>query len=236
MVRLAAAGRTLSVVHHISSLSVLQDRRTVRAHEEDEDLKQLMRRTSGGDVGAYLAALRSGYRQTKCVAELLLRRARKRGLPVNVFRCGMIVGEAAPHCAGGGVANESDWVGRLLCGIVHMRSYPTCRGVEFNFVPVDSAAAAIVKVAKRTAGHTGGTFHINNFSQATTFDTLLEGVRRFMEDIDAAAPALEAETYLAWRRKIDASDESNPLYVVRSMFRSWYATRSCAHARAQASP
>jgi thioester reductase-like protein len=151
----------------------------------------------------------------------------------------MIVGEAAPHCARGGVANESDWVGRLLCGIVHMRSYPACRGVEFNFVPVDSAAAAIVKIAKHTAGQPGGTFHVNNFSQATTFDTLLEGVRRFMEDTassspgDAAAPSLEAVTYLAWRRKIDSSDESNPLYVVRSMFRSWYAT---AHARAQASP
>lgn len=237
VVRLAATGRTLSVVHHISSLSVLQDRGTARAHEEDEDLKQLMRRTSGGgggDVGAYLAALRSGYRQTKCVAELLLRRGRKRGLPVNVFRCGMIVGEAAPHCARGGVANESDWVGRLLCGIVHMRSYPACRGVEFNFVPVDSAAAAIVKIAKHTAGQPGGTFHINNFSQATTFDTLLEGVRRFMEDTassssgDAAAPSLEAVTYLAWRRKIDSSDESNPLYVVRSMFRSWFPGTSSA--------
>jgi thioester reductase-like protein len=94
----------------------------------------MMRRMSEGDMDGYLAALKSGYRQTKCVAELLLRRARKLGLEVNVFRCGMIVGEAqqlqgsSDQPRSGGVANESDWVSRMLCGIAHMRSYPTCKG------------------------------------------------------------------------------------------------------------
>lgn len=107
---------------------------TEQVKNEDEDLKQLMRRVSGGDVDKYISDLKSGYRQTKCVAELLVRRARKLGLRVNVFRCGMIVGEtgklASPErTRQGGVANESDWVSRLLGGIAHMRSYPACKGI-----------------------------------------------------------------------------------------------------------
>jgi thioester reductase-like protein len=97
-----------------------------------------MSRVSGGDIDGYFAALKSGYRQSKCVAELLLRRARKKGLLVNVFRCGMIVGESGVSgelsraTRKGGVANESDWVSRLLCGIVHMRSYPLCKGTQHS--------------------------------------------------------------------------------------------------------
>jgi hypothetical protein len=101
--------------------------------------------------------------------------------------------------------------------------------VEFNLVPVDFAADVIVKIAKHKTtvrgDSGGGTFHVNNFSHATTFETLLEGVRRFATGEVASPPtatALEAMTYLAWRKKIDASDENNPLFVVRSMFHSWY--------------
>jgi hypothetical protein len=92
---------------------------------------------------------------------------------------------------------------------------------------VDFAADVIVKITKHktTVCGGGGTFHVNNFSHATTFETLLEGVRRFATR-DASSPeiatSLEAMTYLAWRKKIDASDETNPLFVVRSMFHSWY--------------
>lgn len=99
--------------------------------KEDLDLKEFMLRAGGGKIDNYLTALKSGYRQSKCVAELLVHKARKMGLPVNVFRCGMIAGESSLSLSPvrpGRVANDSDWVSRLLCGVVHMRSYPFCSG------------------------------------------------------------------------------------------------------------
>jgi hypothetical protein len=106
-------------------------------------------------------------------------------------------------------------------------------GVEFNFIPVDFAADAIVKIAVHTEsiGSHGHTYHINNFSHPTSFDSLLDGVRLFVtstskHDDDPAAQELAAMTYLAWRKKIESSDESNPLFVVRSMFHSWFPNTS----------
>lgn len=107
-------------------------------------------------------------------------------------------------------------------------------GVEFNLVPVDFAAETIVRITKHTreensltALASGRIYHINNFGQATPFDTLLAGILQFVRTTSgpteaAAANKLERVTYLTWRKRIYASDESNPLFVVRSLFHSWY--------------
>ncbi|KAI8821825.1 uncharacterized protein EV422DRAFT_586674 [Fimicolochytrium jonesii] len=130
-------------VHFVSSTSVLDTPHYVRKLDtgtrvyEDDDLMGAKR------------GLRSGYGQTKWVAEQLVVRARKRNrgissqpdLPTTIIRPGYIVGSTTT-----GVTNTDDFIWRLVKGCVDLGRAPRIANA-INMCPVDYVAAVVGAVA-----------------------------------------------------------------------------------------
>ena len=94
------------------------------------------------DMSAYLDQIPLGYAQAKCVAEMLLRQASDRGLPVSILRCGLICGDSVS-----GVSNHEDIISRMLRGTVSSGISPD---VDWGLdcVPVDTVAQALCALVK----------------------------------------------------------------------------------------
>jgi len=94
------------------------------------------------DMSAYLDQIPLGYAQAKCVAEMLLRQAAERGLPVSILRCGLICGDSVS-----GMSNHEDIISRMLRGTVSSGISPD---VDWGLdcVPVDTVAQALCALVK----------------------------------------------------------------------------------------
>ncbi|MFG1989877.1 amino acid adenylation domain-containing protein [Actinoplanes sp. NPDC048988] len=140
VLRLAASHRTVPV-HHISTTGVFSGPAVAgRTLAEDEPL-------TGQD------GLIHGYTQSKWAAERLIAEARRRGLPVSVYRPTRVAGDSAT-----GAGQTADYLWLLLKGCAQAGAAPRLRAA-FDLVPVDYVARATV-VLSRSAGAAGGTFHL----------------------------------------------------------------------------
>jgi thioester reductase-like protein len=79
-----------------------------------------------------------GYGASKWVSEEYIRQARSRGVPVTIFRPGMI------GTASNGASNPTDWITRFVIGCVTLGAHPTVESVALNYLPVDFIAKLIV--------------------------------------------------------------------------------------------
>ena len=99
--------------------------------------------------------LRRGYGQSKWVAEGLCQLAAHRGLPVSVYRAGMISGQS-----GNGLCNPNDTMTLIMLAVLRM-------GVALNtdfllhLTPVDYCSRAIVELAQPSR-RSAGEFHLIN--------------------------------------------------------------------------
>jgi thioester reductase-like protein len=100
--------------------------------------------------------LRGGYKQTKWVAERLVRNAAARGLPSVVYRPGRIFG----HSRTGFNANLNDVLCTVLKGCLQLGKYPD-ESVEIDITPVDYVSRGIVHLAKDPKS-LGRIFHFCN--------------------------------------------------------------------------
>ncbi|KAI8911192.1 hypothetical protein DFJ77DRAFT_549925 [Powellomyces hirtus] len=127
----------LKPIHFVSSTSVLDTPHYIKNPEiavsESDDLE-------GARTG-----LRSGYGQTKWVAEKLVMRARAAGVPATIIRPGYIVGDSTT-----GVCNTDDFLWRMLKGCIQLGKVPRIANVV-NMCPVDYVAAITVAVATNDA-------------------------------------------------------------------------------------
>ena len=101
----------------------------------------------------------NGYSQSKCVAERLLLRASRAGLPVTIHRPARVLGSHRT-----GACNSDDLITRLITGIIQLKSMPLLQsgGAEYG-APVDTVAAAIVALgldAHRSSSSFGQTYHV----------------------------------------------------------------------------
>lgn len=94
------------------------------------------------DMSAYLDHIPLGYAQAKCVAEMLLRQAAGRGLPVSILRCGLICGDSVS-----GMSNHEDIISRMLRGTVSSGIAPDVDWA-LDCVPVDTVAQALCALVK----------------------------------------------------------------------------------------
>jgi thioester reductase-like protein len=99
--------------------------------------------------------LRTGYSQTKWVAEQLVRTAESRGLPVTIYRPGMITGHSET-----GVSNPDDLFSRMVSGCVQMGTV-TELNIGLDLTPVDYCARSIVYLSLQPSS-VGRAFHIVN--------------------------------------------------------------------------
>ncbi|KAI9216571.1 hypothetical protein BC828DRAFT_393289 [Blastocladiella britannica] len=119
-------------VHFVSSTSVLD----VPAYTVDGNAVAEADSLDRGRDG-----LRSGYAQSKWVAERLLAQAAARGVPVTCVRPGYIVGHSRS-----GVTNGDDFLWRLVKGCIELGAAPEIENVV-NMCPVDYVAECVVALA-----------------------------------------------------------------------------------------
>lgn len=104
------------------------------------------------------AGLKGGYKQTKWVAEQLVRHAEARGLPTAIYRPGRILG----HSQTGMNANLQDILCTILKACVQLGKYPEV-DTGIDVTPVDYVSRAIVHLSLSQEGPAfGRAFHLRN--------------------------------------------------------------------------
>ncbi|KAM3109729.1 non-ribosomal peptide synthetase family protein [Phormidesmis sp. 146-33] len=146
VLRLACQGQT-KPVHYVSTESVFGttgyfNRMQALSENDDIDLSEDM---------LYL-----GYSQSKWVAEKLVQIAQSRGVPVTIFRPGLILGDSQT-----GIANVKDYQSRIVKGCIQLGCYPDLPNKLDQFVPVDYASKAIVYLSQQARSF-GQIFHLVN--------------------------------------------------------------------------
>ncbi|MDF5732379.1 MAG: amino acid adenylation domain-containing protein, partial [Rhizonema sp. PD38] len=133
----------LKPVHYISSLAVFES----DAYAGKEFISE--------EYISDSAAPSDGYGQSKWVAEKLLMASRARGIPVCIYRPGMITGHSQT-----GVTNTDDLMCRLLKGFIQLGSAPAL-DLFMDMTPVDYVSRAIVHLSRQKES-LGKVFHLVN--------------------------------------------------------------------------
>ncbi|MDJ0383086.1 amino acid adenylation domain-containing protein [Streptomyces sp. G-G2] len=178
-----AAGRAVPL-HYVSTIGVVHGfgAAGVRAVTEDTPLD-------------HVELLSMGYTESKWVAEELLRKAARAGLPLAVHRPHEITGDTRSHTWDSGAA-----LCELFRIITELGLAPDLP-VALNFVPVDHAAAAIVHLATREEA-VGQTYHHVNPREALLGDL----VRR----LRAHGHPVETVGYRHWTGAMEAHLADRP--------------------------
>jgi len=121
-----------------------------------------------------------GYFQSKWVAEKLVTLARDQGLPVFIYRPGVIIGASQT----GTWDNPDDFICRLIKGCIQLGMWPTVKA-EWYLTPVDYVSKAIVHLAQQTAPQQK-VFHLVN-PHALQLSELFDGVQAFGYPVEPAA-------------------------------------------------
>jgi len=188
-----AVTRKLKRMHHVSTLSMMSSlERQGQVLREDDELDR---------VGSLIG----GYAQSKWIAEKLVEQARKRGVPVAVYRPHRITGHSKT-----GVWNADDMVCRLLRCCFEAKAVPDLEAT-IEFAPVDFVASAIVELSLKP-GSLGKNFHLVNQSTARLTE-LVEMVKRL-------GYLLVPLPYVDWQQRMFgvASNPGSPSHVLMPMF------------------
>ncbi|QUF04201.1 thioester reductase domain-containing protein [Actinosynnema pretiosum subsp. pretiosum] len=192
VLRLAARHRTVPV-HHVSSTGVYDQRPGTRLTELDP--------TGPPEV------LGNGYRRSKWVAEGLVELARRRGVPVSVYRVDSISGDQER-----GACQDQDFVWLSVRGILESGAAPEGLDIAFHPTPVDFVSRAVVALAGRPAslGETGlgETYNVSN-EDSLTFTEVVTALRGMGYDL----PEVPRERWSELVRR-DPSNALTPLLDV----------------------
>ncbi|KAL1920377.1 uncharacterized protein VTP21DRAFT_754 [Calcarisporiella thermophila] len=188
--QLAGAHHTKSFTF-VSSTSVLDTEHYVRL--SDAVIEQGGRGVSEEDsLEGSREGLRSGYGQSKWVAEKLTLEARRRGLPAAIVRPGYVLGSTET-----GVSNTDDFIWRLVKGCVELGSVPQINNAV-NMCPVDYVARCVAEVAKRAAGEfaaEGAVFHVTHPVPAFRFNDLFGCLPAYGYEV-------KQHEYITWRNAL----------------------------------
>lgn len=135
------------------------------------------------DLSGSQFGLKTGYAQSKWVAEKLLMELMNRGLPISIVRPGYIVGDSQS-----GVTNTDDFIWRLVKGCIELSSVPIMNNM-INMCPVDYVARVIAQMALSASEN--HVYHITN-PHPFRFDDLFHSLLRYGYELDSVA-------YMSWR-------------------------------------
>nr|RNJ68501.1 MAG: amino acid adenylation domain-containing protein [Leptolyngbya sp. IPPAS B-1204] len=184
VLRLASQNQAIPV-HFISTLDVFQS----PAYFEMDRIREDQPLAHGQDLNV-------GYAQTKWVAEHLVRAAQLRGLPVSIYRPGMLTGHSQT-----GAAQINDLMCRLIKGMVQLKAAPNFEH-WLNLIPVDFASQAIVHLSSQSES-VSKTFHIVN-SQSLPWSQLIRQIRGCGYEMEL----LSNYEWQARLLKLDCSEEN----------------------------
>jgi thioester reductase-like protein len=172
ILRLASRG-TVKPVHLVSSLSVFP--------LVGNPQGKVVRETDSLDHGGVLYG---GYTQSKWVAEKLATVARSRGIPVAVYRPGIITGDSRT-----GAWNTDDFLSRFLESWIELGRAPDLDGA-IDMTPVDYVSSALVSLSLSEQA-LGKVFHLVNPRQVH--------LRELAAWIRSSGYPIEHVSYDQWR-------------------------------------
>ncbi|MFL6073180.1 MAG: thioester reductase domain-containing protein [Mycobacteriales bacterium] len=120
------------------------------------------------DIGA-AGRLLTGYVQTKWGAELVVRQAAGRGLPVRTYRLGRVLGDSRS-----GACLTTHFTCRVIKGCVQLGLAPDLGDLEIEMTPVDYTARATVHLAGLESGE--AVYHLVN-PHKMPFHELVDAIR-----------------------------------------------------------
>eukprot|EP00667_Euglena_gracilis_P000671 EG_transcript_671 len=209
VLRLAVAGSRLKSCHHISTTNVYETPSLLAKPSVPELLDLTV--TEGID---------GGYSQSKWVADAMMGNARRRGIPVSVYRPGFITGDSQT-----GKWTTDDFLCRFLKGCTQLGLHPDLPGhLGIDMSPVDYVAGAVVRLAINPDTH-GKTYHV--------VSPQLFPYPRYFESLRRNGYAVTPVPYAEWRQRLIAaiagqgdSAEPNALTAILPTFtENWLDTR-----------
>lgn len=202
ILRLASTDKT-KPVHFISSMAVFFSQHYLQQASLDEQAIPL-------DDGT----LKGGYKQSKWVAEALIREAQKRGLPASIYRPVRILG----HSQTGVNGNLKDSLCQLIKGSIYLNQFPQL-DIRINLVPVDFVASAIVGLSQHPQA-LGRGFNLYN-PKATPWADFQQDLQALGAEFDFKLETLDFKAWLAvLQAKIEAGDKTQVYTFLRLFFRS----------------
>jgi thioester reductase-like protein len=193
-----ATTKQLKAVHHISTVDVLLGTHIPRPFMEDET--PLLHPIDAPD----------GYPRSKWVAEKLVNIARQRGVPVCIFRPGLIMSHTTS-----GATQTSDYILVNLKGYIQLGMMPE----EFHALqvaPVDYVAAAIVHISRQRESF-GKFFHL--WAQKPIL------MSKAHEWVQSFGYQLKVLPFKEVRDVVVEVDQSSPLYPFVPFYRRESAER-----------
>lgn len=182
----------LKAVHHVSTIDTLLATHTPRPFiENDTPLRSAV-------------GVPAGYTGSKWVAEKVVDVARRRGIPVTIFRPGLILGHTRT-----GATQTIDYLLVALRGFLPMHIVPDYPRI-FDIVPVDYVASAIVHISRRPDA-LGGFFHLFN-PDPVPLRTFCDWIADYGYDFDVV-PFEEG------RRRALQVEPGHPLYPLVPLIR-----------------
>ncbi|MEZ6033489.1 MAG: thioester reductase domain-containing protein [Planctomycetaceae bacterium] len=128
-----------------------------------------------------------GYSQTKWVGEKLAQEARRRGIPVTIYRPGHITGDSRT-----GISNTSDLLHTIVLMCLQLGAAPL-RDVELDVTPVDYVAQAIVQLSMQQESENSDFLLTNPIPMSTS---------KLMDWLSQSYPGLEFLPYEEWRARL----------------------------------
>lgn len=149
-----------------------------------------------------------GYRQTKWVAERLMRIARERGVPVTIYRLAIIGGHSRT-----GLGNPEDLLSRVLQGSLQIGAIPEF-DLEIDLAPVDFLSGALVWLSRQPS-LIGKTFHLLN-PRSVPWNQIVDWL------IEAGMPVerLPLNDWLARLHRAAQNSADNALYSLLPFLRA----------------
>ena len=131
--------------------------------------------------------LRSGYGQSKWVAEKLIMAANKNGLPATIIRPGYVLGHTRT-----GVTNTDDFIWRLIKGCIELGQVPNINNAV-NLCPVDYVAQCVVSVATTAGSEESMVYHVTHPNAPPfRFNDFFQLLAKFGYDVNMTE-------YITWR-------------------------------------
>lgn len=163
-------------VYYLSTLDVFESLASTGIHEFFEDANIALGKGISG-----------GYAQSKWIAEKMVAEAGKRGLPVSIYRPGMVTGHSQS-----GYSNTSDIFCRLVKSLAEVKQAPAL-DLLIDMTPVDYVSRAITSLSLQPAS-IGKTFHVVN-PQPMPFSDIVS-------TLDGFGCTVERVDYPQWKQTL----------------------------------
>lgn len=132
-------------IHYISSTCIFESSGFIKRHSAINENVGLSKR----------GQIFGGYAQSKWVSEKILQEARSKGLPINIYRLGMLTGHSKT-----GAVSENNMLMQLFSFFIQQEQIPEVTA-NIDMIPVDYAAKAIVHISLKSP-ILNKTFHLKN--------------------------------------------------------------------------